>query len=197
VETSARKPLWSQRRHHSTSIITPRRPPPPTLPLLNSSSLRGSPTKNLLLQQAGGQSPSRRANKGKEKMKDTLKFPGFVNSFLSNTPLHPQKRRFASSQRDLESTIEETVTPPSEKITSSPLSSPIKSVTRPLSSRRVSQPQALKFPTHQEATTNIEMELPDMDTGDYTNPFVEELAEPEDFLSFEPLTPQDEVLTAK
>lgn len=41
------------------------------------------------------------------------------------------------------------------------------------------------------------MELPDMDTGDYTNPFVEELAEPEDFLSFEPLTPQDEVLTAK
>ena len=192
METSARKPLWSQRRSNSTSIVTPRRPPPPPLLPFNSSSFPKSPTKNL---QAGGQPLAR--NKGKEKMKDTIKFPGFVNSFLSSTPLHPPKRRLASSQRDFESLVEEAV---AENIASSPLSSPIKSFVRPLSSRRVSQrhpTEPLESPSHQEAAVDVEMELPDMETGNDMDGLVEGLAEPEDFLSFEPLSPQDEVLIAK
>ena len=200
METSARKPLWSQRRSNSTSTMTPRRPPPPPLPSLSNYSLPKSPTKNRQLQQAGGQSLTRNPNKGKEKMKDTIKFPGFVNSFLSNTPLHPPKRRLASSQRDFGSIVEEAADPTSENIASSPLSSPIKSLPRPLSSRRVSQlhpTEPLESPSHQEAAVDIEMELPDMETGNDVDGLVEELAEPEDFLSFEPLSPQDEVLTVK
>ena len=130
-------------------------------------------------------------------MKDTIKFPGFVNSFLPNTPLHPPKRRLPSSQRDFESIVEDAA---AENITSSPLSSPIKSLPRPLSSRRVSQQhptEPLESPSHQEATIDIEMELPDMETGNDMDGLVEELAQPEDFLSFEPLSPQDEVFTAK
>ncbi len=180
--------------------MTPRRPPPPPLLPLNNYSLPKSPTKNLQLQQGEGQSLARNSNKGKEKTKDTIKFPGFVNSFLSNTPLHPPKRRLASSQRDFESLVEGTVDPPSENITSSPFSSPIKSLTRPLSSRRVSQRHPTEpsvSPSHQEATVDIEMELPDMETGNDVDGLVEELAEPEDFLSFEPLSTQDEVLTVK
>jgi hypothetical protein len=128
-------------------------------------------------------------------MKDIPKFPGFVNSFLSNTPLHPPKRRLASSH---ESLVEGAVAPPSENIASSPLSSPIKSATRPPSSHRLPQPRPtapLEFPTHQEAT--IEMGLPDIETGDDMDGPVGELTEPEDFLSFEPLSPQDEVHNRK
>src|SRR5258708_38234677 len=95
---------------------------------LNRVPLSRSPATNLQLQQAGGQSPARRPNKGKEKMKDTLKFPGFVNSFLSNTPSHPSKKR-------LEPLVEGAVAFPSQNTASSPLSSPTKSITRPLSSR--------------------------------------------------------------
>jgi len=173
--------------------MTPRRPPPPPLLPLSNFSLHKSPTNNLRLQQAGGQSPARKPNGGKEKMKDTLGFPGFVNSFVSNTPLHPPKRRVAHSQPHFESLVEGA----SENITSSPLSSPIKSSTRPPSSRRVSQPhltEPSESPVHQEATLNIEMELHDMETGNDMDYHVEE---PEDFLSFDPLSPQDEVLTAK
>jgi hypothetical protein len=179
--------------------MTPRRPPPPLLLPFNEFSLHKSSAKNLRLQQAGGQSPARKSNGGKEKTKDTLKFPGFVNSFLSNTPLHPPKRRFAS-QQDFESLVEGAVALPSENIASSPLSSPIKSFTRPLPSRRVSHlhpTEPLESPAHQETTTDIELELPDMGTRNDVDYHVEELAEPDDFQSFEPLSPQDEVLTAK
>lgn len=179
--------------------MTPRRPPPPPLLPLNSFSLYNSPTKSLQLQRAGGQSPAQKSNGGKEKMKDTLKFPGFVNSFLSSTPLHPPKRRLASSQQEFESLVEGAVVRPSENITSSPLSSPIKSATRPLSSRRVSQLHPtlpLESPAHQEATIDIEMELSDMETGNDADGHVGELADSEDFLSFEPLSSQDEVFTA-
>lgn len=41
------------------------------------------------------------------------------------------------------------------------------------------------------------MQLPDMETGNDMDGLVEELAEPEDFLSFEPMSSQDEVLTTK
>lgn len=179
--------------------MTPRRPPPPPMPQLNKSSLQKSPTKDLQSQQAGGQSPARRPNKGKEKMKDTLKFPRFVNSFLSNSPLHPPKKRLVSLQRDFEPPVEGAVVPPSENIASSPLSSPIKSAARPFSSHWLSRPQStepLESPAHQEAMIEIEMDLPDMETGIDMNGPVEELADPEDFLSFEPLSPQDEVPTA-
>ena len=180
--------------------MTPRRPPPPPMPQLNKSSLQKSPTKDLQSQQAGGQSPARRPNKGKEKMKDTLKFPRLVNSFLSNSPLHPPKKRLVSLQRDFEPPVEGAVVPPSENIASSPLSSPIKSAARPFSSHWLSRPQStepLESPAHQEAMIEIEMDLPDMETGIDMNGPVEELADPEDFLSFEPLSPQDEVPTAK
>lgn len=162
---------------------------------LNKVLLNKSPTENLQLQQAGGQSPTRRPNKGKEKIKDTLKFPGLVNSFLPNTPLHLPKKRFATSQRDLESPVQGTVAPLFENIASSPLSSPINSVTRPLLARR--QPtELLESPAHQEAMIDMEMGLPAMETGTDTDGLVEELADPEDFLSFEPFSPQDEVPTA-
>src|SRR5260370_7387888 len=95
MKTSAVKPLWSQQRITLTGIVTTHRPPPPPMQPLNRVPLSRSPATNLQLQQAGGQSPARRPNKGKEKMKDTLKFPGFVNSFLPNTPSHPSQQPLA------------------------------------------------------------------------------------------------------
>jgi hypothetical protein len=165
---------------------------------LNRASSHRSPAKNLQSQQAGGQSPARRPNKGKEKAKDAPKFPGFVNSFLSNTP----QKRLASSQRGFEPLVEGAFAPLPENITSSPFSSPTKFVAQPPSSRPLSRPQASRQPTepldtpaHQEATIDIEMELPDMETEMDMDGFVEEPADPEDFLSFEPLSLQDEVST--
>ena len=178
--------------------MTPRRPPPPPMPQLNKLSLQKSPGKNLQPQQAAGQSPARRPIKGKEKMKDTLKFPRLVNSFLSNSPLHPPKKRHVSLQRDFEPLVEEGVALPSENIASSPLSSPIKSSARPLSSQWPSLPQPtepLESPAHQETTVEIEMDLPDMEMGIDMNELVEEPAGPEDFLPFQPFSPQDEVPT--
>jgi len=177
--------------------MTPRRFPPPPIPPLNKLLPHGTPTEHPQLQQPGGQSPTRRPNKGKEKMGGTLKFPGFVNTFLSNTPLHPPKNRLASSHREIEPPVEGTVAPPSENF-SSPLSSPIKSATRPLSSRQPFRPQPAELlePTaHQEATIDIEMGPPDMETGTDVDALIEEPSDPEDFLSFEPLSPQDEVPT--
>ena len=199
METSARKPLWSQQRNRSIGIVTPRRPQPPPMQSLNKASLHRSPAKNLQLQQVGGQSPTRRPNKGKEKMKDIPKFPGFLNSFLSSTPFNPPKRRLAFSQPDFVSPVEGAVAPPSENIASSPLSSPINSVTRFLSFRLLSEPQpteTLESPAHQEATIDIERELPDMETGMDIDGPLEESADSEDLLSFEPLSPLDEVATA-
>jgi len=178
--------------------MTPRRPPP--LPMLNKASLKKSPIKNLQPLQAGGQSPSRRPNKGKERTKDAFKFPRLVNSFLTDSPLQPPKKRLVSLQRDFEPPVERAVAPPSENIASSPLSSPTKSVTRPLSSRWLPRPQPaeqLEHPAYQEATIEMEMDLPDMETEMSVDGLVEELADPEDFLSFEPLSPQDEVLTTQ
>lgn len=161
---------------------------------LNKFSPNKSPTKNLQLQQAGGQSPARRPNKGKEKMKDTLKFPGLVNSFLPNTPLHPPKKPFATSQWDMESPVKGAVAPLSGNIASSPLSSPINPFTQPLLPRR-RPTELLESPAHQEAMVNMEMGPPAMETGMDTDGLDEEPADPEDFLLFEPFSPQDEVPT--
>jgi hypothetical protein len=106
----------------------------------------------------------------------------------------------ASSQRDFESLVGGAIAPPSDSTASSPLSSPIKSAARPLSSHQPSRPQpieALESPVYKEATADIEMELPDMDTGMDMDGLIDEPTDPEDFLSFEPFSPQDEVPTAK